>query len=533
MPGMIRNIFSVGGWTVASRLTGFFRDMALAALLGGGALNDAYVAAIKLPNQFRQIFGEGSFNAAYLPTYTSLLETRGREQAQVFASQVFTLLILSQVVLLALVYLDMPLLVAITSPGFVSQPDKFVHAVEMSRIMFPYIAFIAVFALHQGTLNANNSWSAPASAPAAANVCMIAFLAFAAFFPSLSPGVASMASWGFLASGATQLAIAMADARRRGLLEHLTRPRLTPEVRQFFWMLGPAIGISASYQIGALADQIVGSLLPTGGLSAISYADRLYQLPGGVIIIATGSVLLKEMSSLLSRGDEQAALSAQNRAASLTIALGSPFVVVFLMIPDLIIGAAFEHGAFKANATHQAANVLAAYSLGMPALFVDRIVGASFFARHDTATPMKVTLVGVALNVALKVALYKPLGAPGLALATAAGLWVKVGGVFALARRRGWSAPDARFFATAAATLFACGALALALALADRPLVSALASLPRFARETRLLILALIGGGVYFGALGFGLALTGAAPLGAVERAMRALKLRRSRVPVA
>ena len=181
---MYRNIFLVGGWTVASRLTGFLRDMALAALMGGGALNDAYVAAIKLPNQFRQIFGEGSFNAAYLPTYTRVLKAGGREEADKFASHIFTLLILSQIALLGLVYLDMPLLVRLTSPGFVSQPDKFAQAVAMSRIMFPYIAFIAVFALHQGTLNANNAWGAPAFAPAAANVCMIAFLAFAAFFPN-------------------------------------------------------------------------------------------------------------------------------------------------------------------------------------------------------------------------------------------------------------------------------------------------------------------------------------------------------------
>src|SRR5208337_5546303 len=129
---MVRNIFSVGGWTIVSRLTGFLRDMGLAALLGGGALNDAYVAAIKLPNQFRQIFGEGSFNAAYLPTYTSVLERKGADAAGHFASQVFTLLILSQVALLGLVYLDMPLLVELTSPGFVSQPDKFAEAVAMS-----------------------------------------------------------------------------------------------------------------------------------------------------------------------------------------------------------------------------------------------------------------------------------------------------------------------------------------------------------------------------------------------------------------
>ena len=387
-PGrMYRNIFLVGGWTIASRLTGFLRDVALAALLGGGALNDAYVAAIKLPNQFRQIFGEGSFNAAYLPTYTRVLEASGPEEAGRFASQVFTLLILSQVALLGLVYLDMPLLVRLTSPGFVSEPDKFAQAVAMSRIMFPYIAFIAVFALHQGTLNANNAWGSPASAPAAANVCMIAFLGFAAFFPKLSPGVASMASWGFLASGATQLVIVMADARRRGLLERLTWPRWTPDIRRFFWMLGPAIGISASYQIGALADQIVGSLLPTGGLSAISYADRLYQLPGGVIVIATGSVLLREMSALVALGDERGALAAQNRAASLTLALGAPFVVAFLLIPDLIIAVAFEHGAFKANATHQAAGVLAAYAFRHAGAVrrSDRLRELSVARRHGDA----------------------------------------------------------------------------------------------------------------------------------------------------
>ena len=292
-------------------------------------------------------------------------------------------------------------------------------------------------------------------------------------------------------------------------------------------MLGPAVGISASYQIGALADQIVGSLLPTGGLSAISYADRLYQLPGGVIVIATGSVLLREMSALVAVGDERGALAAQNRAASLTMALGAPFVVAFLLIPDLIVAVAFEHGAFRANATQQAAGVLAAYAIGMPALFIDRIAAASFLSRGDTATPLRVTLIGVAVNVGLKIALFRPLGAPGLALATAVGLWVKVVGVLGLAQRRGWTAPDERLFATAAATLFAAGALALALTLFDGPLMALMAHLPRFAREARLAALTVIGAAVYFAALGAGLMLTHAMPADLVKRARRALGLAR------
>ena len=208
------------------------------------------------------------------------------------------------------------------------------------------------------------------------------------------------------------------------------------------------------------------------------------------------------------------------------MALGAPFVVAFLLIPDLIIAAAFEHGAFKANATHQAANVLAAYSVGMPALFVDRIVAASFLSRGDTATPLKVTLVGVAFNVALKILLYRPLGAPGLALATAAGLWLKVAGTYALARRRGFAAPDERFIGAAAAALFAAGALALALTLADPRLVAALGSM-RFAREARLFLLAMLGVAVYFPALAAGLALTGAAPAGLIAMARRGLRIGR------
>jgi putative peptidoglycan lipid II flippase len=250
-------------------------------------------------------------------------------------------------------------------------------------------------------------------------------------------------------------------------------------------------------------------------------------LPGGVIVIATGSVLLREMSALVAVDDNRGALAAQNRAASLTLALGAPFVVAFLLIPDLIIAVAFEHGAFKADATHRAAGVLAAYAFGMPALLVDRIAAASFLSRGDTATPLKVTLVGVAVNVALKVALYQPLGAPGLALATAAGLWVKVAGVFALARRRGWTAPDDGLLATVAATLFASGALALALTLADGPLAALMAHLPHFAREARLAALATIGAAVYFPALGAGLWVGRALPTKLLKRALGAFRIAR------
>ena len=524
---MYRNMLSVGGFTLLSRLTGFFRDMMQAAFLGGGGLNDAYVAAFKLPNQFRQIFAEGAFNPAYVPSYSRVLQTEGREEAGRFASQVFTLLVLSQIVLIALVYLDTPLLVRLTSPGWVTQPDKFDRAVEMTRVMFPYLGFITIVSLHQGTLNANGAFAAAAFAPVLLNLCVIGFVSVSFFFPD----AADAASWGVVVSGILQLALVMAAARRRGLLERLTRPRLTADVRQFFSALGPAVIGSAGVQIAILADQIVGSLLPTGSVSAISYADRLYQLPIGVISIAAGTVLLPEMSRLLARGDHAGALHAQNRAASLTLALGAPFFVAFLLIPDLIMSAAFQRGAFHAPAAHEAASVLAAYAVGLPAVVVIRSALASFQARGDTTTPMIVSLGAIAINVGLKFALYRPLGAPGVALATAVGVWINVIVLFALGRWRGWTRPDYGFVASAAATLFASGALALAIPLLETRLAALVAPLPRFARESEMILLALSSALVYFAALALGLWATGIAPRGMLGRLARPFR-RRNRAVV-
>ena len=490
---MLRSFFSVGGFTLLSRLTGFVRDLVIAAILGAGAVNDAFVVAFKLPNQFRAIFGEGAFNTAYVPSYSRVLASEGAERAKQFSSQIFTLLLVSQLVLLALAFAFTPQLVALTAPGFGDDPEKFALAVRMTRITFPYLMFVTLVTLHSGTLNAHGRFAVAAFAPVLLNVAIVGFLSVAFVFPNAGEA----ASWGVVVSGAAQLALVAAAARRRRLLETLAWPRLSADVRQFFRALFPAIIGSAGGQIAIFADTIIASALPTGGLSSIYYAERLYQLPIGLIGVAAGTVLLPEMSRRLAGGDVGGALSAQNRTIALSLALSAPFCVAFLMIPDIVMRGAFLRGAFSADAAASSAAVLAAYAIALLPMVLIRSAVASFQARGDTSTPMFVSLAGIAVNVALKVLLYRKLGAVGLALATAAGAWINLGGLVALALPRGWMRLDLGLAEVAVAAFCASGLLALAVAASTAPAFVFVERLPYFRNETLLLLLGAIGGVVY------------------------------------
>jgi putative peptidoglycan lipid II flippase len=503
---MLRGLLSVGGFTLLSRLTGFGRDLALGAILGAGAVADAFVVAFKLPNQFRAIFGEGAFNTAYVPSYSRVLTVEGADEAKHFSSQIFTLLLASQLVLLALAFAFTPWLVELIAPGFQADPDKFALAVRMTRITFPYLMFITLVTLHSGTLNAHGRFAVAAFAPVLLNVAIIGFLSVAFLFPNAGEA----ASWGVLASGVAQLALLATAARRRGLLETLAWPRLSADVRQFFAALAPAIIGSAGVQIAIFADTIIASLLPTGVVSAIYYAERLYQLPIGVIGVAAGTVLLPEMSRRLASGDAGGASTAQNRTMAISLALSAPFCVVFLLIPELITRGAFLRGAFSAEAAANSAAVLAAYGLGLLPIVLIRSAVASFQARGDTSTPMVISLGAIAVNVALKLALYRGYGAVGLALATAVGAWVNLGGLVTLALRRGWMRPDALLAEVSAAAFCASGALALAIALCQAPALIYAQSVAHLRNEIQLVLLGAVGGLVYAAVLVAGLMVAGA-----------------------
>lgn len=451
---MLRNILLVGGYTLISRITGFVRDIVLAAVLGAGAMMDAFSVALRLPNHFRAIFGEGAVSQAYVPTYAQIAEKEGPEAAGLFADRLFTVQLIVQVILLALALPLMPWLVRLLAPGFSEDPAVFELAVALTRITFPYLLFVTMVTFLGATLNAVDRFAAFNAAPILLNVFIIAALAV----PFLFPSAAHAAAWGVAISGVAQWVLLYVAAKRAGVPSRLVRPRVDAGVRRFLKMFGPAVIGSAGVQIAIFADTIIASLLPRGGYAALYYAERLYQLPLGLIAIAVGTVALSAMSRAIARGDEAAANRAQSRAIAISLAASAPFVAAFVAVPELMVAGLFQRGAFDASASAAAGAVLFAYALGLPAIVMIRTQVSAFQARGDTTTPMLVALAAIACNLALKLLLWRDWGAPGLALATAAGAWVNLIALFVLARRRGLTELDRRLPGFAA---IICGAAAL------------------------------------------------------------------------
>jgi putative peptidoglycan lipid II flippase len=502
---MYKSLVSVGGLTLLSRGAGFLRDVLLGAVLGAGFLADAFVVAQRLPNHFRTIFGEGAFNSAYVPTYAHVLRSEGLASARLFSGQIFLGLLASQILLLALAFAFTPALIDLLAPGFRADPEKFALTVTLTRITFPYLLFITLVTLQSGTLNAHGHFVAAAFTPVVMNLSMIVFLSLAFLFAN--PGLA--ASWGLTISGVLQLALTSVAAHRAGIFEHFARFAMTKHIKHFLVTLGPAVIGSAGTQIALFADTIIGSMLPTGGLSSIYYADRIYQLPLGVIGIAAGTVLLPEMSRRFSAGDRGGALHAQNRTMALSLVLTAPFFIAFIMIPDAIMRGVFQRGAFTAEDAGASAAVLTAYGFGLVAVVLLRSAVASFQAQGDTKTPMLIALFAVAVNVGLKIVLFKPFGAPGLAIATAVGAWINLLALCFLATRRDAMKIDLFLWRTVTAVTVASFALAVFALFAEAPVQRLTANLGRFANVSDLMLLGITGGAVYVLLLFAGLRLAG------------------------
>jgi putative peptidoglycan lipid II flippase len=431
---LLRNIASVGGLTLLSRLFGFVRDLLTAAILGAGPVADAFFFAFRLPNHFRALFAEGAFNVAFVPVFSATVVRGGKAWAVAFAGEVLSLLIWSQLALLVLALVLMPAIVSALPMGAGDVPGYADLVTELTRITFPYLTMIAVVALAGGILNGLGRFAAAAAAPILLNLCLIA--ALLALVP-LTPTPGHALAWGLFAAGIAQFLFLAADLRRAAALPAMPLlPRLTPEVRAFFRALGPATLGAGLTQLSLFADTLIAQALPTGAQSALYYADRLNQLPLGVIGIAVGTVLLPDLAQRLGKGDVAGASGAQSRAIVVSLILTLPFVAAFVTIAEPIVSVLFEHGAFDAGATRHAALVLEAYAFGLPAFVVIRSLLPGFYARGDTATPVRVALVAVAGNLALKFALMAPLGTVGLALATAAGAWINLALLALLLRRR-------------------------------------------------------------------------------------------------
>jgi putative peptidoglycan lipid II flippase len=493
---MLGRIFTVGGYTLLSRLTGFARDIMLAAILGAGPVADAFFVAFRLPNHFRAIFAEGAFNAAFVPAYAHVHGEKGVGAARLFSDRIFTLLFSSQVILLIVAWAFMPQAMSLLAPGFSHEAGQRDLAIELTRITFPYLLLITLVTLYGGMLNVMHRFASAAAASIFLNLAMMMTLALVAFFPSAGHA----AAWGVLISGFLQYFLLAGDLARHGGLPRFAPLRWDEDIRAFFRALGPATLGSMGTQVAMFADTIIATFLPAGALSALYYADRLNQLPIGVIGIAIGTVLLPEMSRRITLGDQAGAMEQQRRAFEFTLLFGVPFVAAFLAVPDPITRAMFARGAFTKGDAAAAGATLAAYALGLIPFVLIRSAVSTFYARKDTATPVKASLTGLAVNMALKLLLMGSFAQIGLALATAIGAWVNLLLVLAFAVRAGYLELT-RPLGQSLLKFAACGAvLGAALWLTARYAASYFSGL-RFHDEITLLLLIGVAVVVYSGSI--------------------------------
>ena len=430
---LIRSITTIGGFTLLSRLAGFVRDVLLAAVLGAGPAADAFFVAFKFPNLFRRLFAEGAFAAAFVPIYSGLLISAGRAAAQRFAEEALAVMLVVLFVFVAVVEMLMPYAMMGLAPGFLSDPEKFGFAVELSRITFPYLFFISLVALMGAVLNAHSRFAAPAATPVILNIVMIAaVLGWSHFSRSPALGLA----WGVALAGIMQFAWLALALARDGHGLGLRLPQLTPEVKKLLRLMLPIALGAGIYQINVVVDLIIGSLLPSGTISYLYYADRVNQLPLGVIGIAVATALLPLLTRQIRAGDEAAAIESQNRALEFALLLTLPAAFALVAVAGPLITVLFGRGAFSPDAQVATGWVLAAYALGLPAHVLVKILATGYFAREDTKTPVKIGILALVLNVILNLILMGPLAHVGIALATSIAAWFN-GGLLAYGLYRG------------------------------------------------------------------------------------------------
>jgi putative peptidoglycan lipid II flippase len=464
---MLRGVLTVGGWTMVSRVLGFARDVLIAALVGTGPVADAFVVANKLPNLFRRLFGEGAFNAAFVPEFAGLYAAEGPQAAREFAQEAIAVMAFWLCALTIVGEIFMPAIMFALAPGFEASPDKFALAVALSRITFPYLLLICLTALLSGVLNGMNRFAAAAAAPVIYNVFSIgAMLLLVPYVPTVGHALA----WGVSASGVAQLALLIWAVRRSGMRLTIPRPRLTPQMRLLFRRMAPGLIGAGAYQLNQVVDIVIGSLLPPGTVALLYYADRVQQLPLGVIGTAIGTALLPLLSRQVRAGEAAAAIATLNRAIEYTLFLALPAALALAVAAFPIMWVLFGRGAFDITSAALSSQSLAAYALGLPAVVLLKVLGPAFFARGDTATPVKIAMVTLVLNLALNIALMRPLQHIGPPLATSLAALFQLGCLAVVLVRRGHLVADAAMRRRLPRMALAAGAMAATLWLCEGPL---------------------------------------------------------------
>lgn len=413
----------VGFATLLSRVFGFLRDMVVAAFFGAGIATDAFFVAFRIPNLLRRLIGEGSLTVSFVPVFTEYLSTRSRKEALDLASITFTALSIVLVIVTVLGILFSPLIVTITAPGFRRIPAQFELTVFLTRLMFPYIFFIALVALCMGILNSLRHFAAPALSPVLLNVAMIAAAIF--LRGCFSEPVYALAI-GVIVGGILQLAFQWPFMRRMGVRLKFIVDFNDPGLRRIGVLMLPAVFGAAIYQINVFVGTILASLLPKGSVSYLYYADRMVELPLGVFAIAVGTAVLPSLSrqAVKSELDEMKRTISFSLSLILFVTIPAMIVLIYLRVP--ILSVLFQRGAFTVTDTLLTAQALLCYSVGLWAFSSVRIIVSAFYAFQDTRRPMFGAIIALIVNVLFSIILMGPLKHGGLALATSIGSAVNV-----------------------------------------------------------------------------------------------------------
>lgn len=427
---LVNGFMTVGLWTLISRVLGFARDMMIAAYLGTGPIAEAFLIAFSLPNMFRRFFAEGAFNMAFVPMFSKRLEAG--DDPNGFARDAFTGLgtILIGFTVVALVF--MPALVLLMASGFAGD-ERFDLAVLFGRIAFPYILFISLAALLSGVLNSAGRFVAAAAAPVLLNVFFISALVIGDI---MEWNTGLTLAWTIPMAGLGQFVLVWIAAKRAGFTILPKRPRLTPDLKRLALIAAPAALAGGVVQINLLVGRQVSSFFD-GAVAWLSYADRLYQLPLGVVGIAVGVVLLPELSRRLRAGDAIGGRDAFNRATEFSLTLTVPAAAALVAIPVPLVDALFERGAFTHQDTLNTALAVAVYGLGLPAFVLQKSLQPLFFAREDTKRPFYAALFSMVVNAGLAIGLSAHIGFIAAAVGTTLSGWATVAVLWFWSRRFG------------------------------------------------------------------------------------------------
>ncbi len=440
---LIRNSATIGGLTLVSRVLALVRDTLMARYVGAGLASDAFLVAWRLPNLFRSLFAEGAFASAFVPMFNRVMAGAdaegedGRAAAIQFASQVLSVLFPVLALFTAVMMIFAGQIVWTMTGGF---PDggaiKFQLATALTQITFPYLALISLVSLLGGILNSLNRFWVNAAAPVLLNICMIAALIF---FRGRTPlETAHAQAIAVTVSGLAQLLWLMWSCKRAGVVLKLGRPRLSRDVKHMLWIIIPsAVGAGAQQLNLVISTSLAAYYLPQGSISYLYYADRLYQLPLGLIGIGIGTAILPALSRQIKGDDPQLAQNTQNRAMELSLMLAVPAAIALVMSALPITRALFQNGAFTANDAAGSASALAAYSVGVPAYVLIKVLTPGFYARQDTKGPLIIALISIAVNLIGNLTLIGPLKHVGVGVSTAIAAWVNVALLFWILRVRG------------------------------------------------------------------------------------------------